>query len=222
MVFGYFNFKVAIIYMDKSHILCYTLLSKGEIMIYYEVKLESIPEFLFAYSVKVQNYSNTFENRKDFLEFCVIESGSIRCEEENGTISNFVPKTFTTLLSDINCKTYAIDNEPQTHTTVGVKVKYSYKKQDSKNLTSLALLEKRVKEENIILVPFFSNLADEEYLTILSELKQIIAFAHSPHPYDNIQALSFWFKLCSTITKFVLNSLEKNEFLLSPSLQLYI
>jgi len=190
-------------------------------MVYYELTLHTIPKFRFASSVTVKNYSNSFQNDPTFLEICLQESGEILYQYADKTEEVILPGMLIPIFSDMNCTTRAVNNQPQSHTCVGVDVSYTCKRKDTADWVDLAQLTARVKNEGLLLIPFHEVFSKEEYSSVLSMLKQIVSYVHSPHPCDSIQALSVWFRLCFLLTKIVLTRIEQLQFPTSPSVQQY-
>lgn len=190
-------------------------------MTYYEINLHGIPKFQFASSVTVKNYNNTFQNRPSFLEICVQEAGEILYQYADKTEEVIQPGMLIPIFSDMNCVTSAVNGQPQSHTCVGVDVSYTCEKKDTAGWVDLAQLTARVKSEGLLLIPFHESLNKEEFSSVLSMLKQIVSYVHSPYPCDSIQAVSVWFRLCSLLTKIVLTRIEQLQFPSSPSVQQY-
>ncbi len=184
-------------------------------MIFYEINLKSLPKITFALSVDLAGYKNTFLKYKNFLEMCVIEEGTILVKNPDGSEELVEPKTIASVFSDTECEMSAFNNQRQRHTTVGVSVDYELVRHSSDEKIDLAELKRRVKSENIMLIPFRES-ADKNFAEILSQIKKIIALTASAEPSAAVMAISEWFSLCGVLTRTVLERLEKCAYVGYP------
>lgn len=191
-------------------------------MVFCEIALRGLPRFDFAYCVTSENHNVEFRRRKDYLEISLQEEG-ISCREfTDGTKMLVLPKMLSSVFSDSDFCSTAANGEAQYHTTVGVKLAYSHIRHDTatEEIDILALQE-RLKNGHTFLIPETLAL-DADFTTILTLLKTIVACVNSPYSYDQIQAVSKWYKLCFLLTKIVLKELEANMPSLSPGAHQYV
>ena len=142
-------------------------------MIFYEIELTGAPQILFACSVEYEKYQNEFHNTKDYLEISVCEKGRVLRRYSSGDSEITEPHTLITIAEDIDCKMYAYQNERQAHTTVGVKVSYTYKRHDSFSEVDLEELLSRLKRNLVALVPACYDAA-EAYDDFIATIKRIL------------------------------------------------
>ena len=189
-------------------------------MIFYKIELKTVPKFLFCCSVSVNNYKNSFENRQNYIEICIVEKGSIVYEENSGKKEIVMPNTLTTVTSGTNCTTSAYKGEVQCHTTVGVNALYKLTKYDSSS-ADISRLKDDLKNEGTFLLPYHSELDEKEYKSMLGLLKKLIAYCNSYKPSDKIMAISAWYKLCAGCTDTVLKRMDNSYPSYPPSAHIY-
>lgn len=177
---------------------------------FYKIELESLPEFMFCYSVTAENYKNEFRYPADFLEFSVIEEGRISANED-GEDYIIEPHSLLVPTSASNVSLSSASGEKQRHTTVGVRVKY--------RITEYSYIEKSEQKENVIYLPKVKKLDEKTYDLLLMKIKKIAAYYHSLRKGSSLKALSEWFDLCSGITKITLSDMDNTNK--SPSANLY-
>lgn len=190
----------------------------GERMIFYAVDPESVPEILFACSVRVENYKNRFRCEKDFLEIAVNEGGKTVFRFDDGSVSYSEVGNISLVLQDFSCRTHTENNETNRHTTVGVRMKYRHERMDSENM-DLPSLRERVKNNRTILLPFHYPLG--EFARPFSERIRLIAHRFGTgNPADSIGALAAWYEMAAQITAFTLGQIAGKE--ISPAAQRYL
>lgn len=177
---------------------------------FYKIELESIPEFMFCYSVTSENYKNEFKHPKDFLEFSVIEEGRIRAKEPYGEYV-IEPHSLLVPTSESDVSLISLNGEKQRHTTVGVRARY--------RITEYSFIEKPEKKENVIYLPKVKKLDGKTYDLLLMKIKRIAAYYYSLEKGSALKALSEWFELCSEVTKTVLSDMDNTKC--TPSANLY-
>ena len=176
-------------------------------MVFYEIEILSVPEIIFSWSAELDCYSNSFYNRDDFLEVCLMEQGSIVFRHTDGNVEMVKPGFLSVVTSDISCKTSAYNNEPQKHTTVGVNMKYNLKRYNSETDCDVHNLVSRMKEKHIILLPYQIPVGDS-YDEILGMLKKISFRWFSDSSGNSVKALGQWYILMGFLTDFVLKRLN--------------
>ncbi len=189
-------------------------------MIFYEIELLSVPEIIFSCKVDIKNFKNRFFNMTDFLEIGLIEEGAIVYAYENGKTEIIYPKMINSIFKDAAFSSYALNGERQKHTTVGVLVKYNFKRYESEKECNITELKKRMREKNIILIP--NNIyAKEKYEEILKILDKINVLKFSETGSSRIKMLSLWYSLTGLLTDFILKKLENAASKLPPSETIY-
>lgn len=190
-------------------------------MIFYEIELLAIPEFLFACSVSVEKYKNRIFDKQNFLEITYCEEGRILFEYKDGTKEITVPGMLIPAFEDAAMTTVAYQNEKQRHSTVGIKVPYRWKKYRSEEECDTAALRERMKQRCIFLIPYHESVSKKKE-ELLPLLKKIAALCDSDTPTDRINALSEWFHLCGVLTDFVLKKLDNTKPNFQPGEQIYV
>lgn len=189
-------------------------------MIFYEIELLSVPEIIFACSVRFEKYKNQFINKKDFLEISLCEQGRMLFEHFNGTQDIVYPGMLIPILSDISCNTSSYRGEKQQHTTVGVCIKYNLQRYGCEKECDVFQLKERMKSKRIILIPYCCYMEDK-CCEILNIFKKIIALTFSEIPCDRIKAIAQWYLLTGMLTDFVYNKLKDVHSQIPPSELIY-
>lgn len=185
-------------------------------MHFYEIRLLSLPEFVFAWSVDTRKHRNYFDHKPDFLEISVAEEGRSVSEHPDGTKSIHYPGMLGMITSDMSATCYAYNGERIRHTTAGVRVKYALQKHDSEENFDISALKARVQAGNTALLPIGEYLG-EAYDGILNILKKIVALHASQAPADRLAAVGQWYQLLAAVTEFTLGKLEAADSALPPS-----
>ena len=189
-------------------------------MRFFEIQPVTIPTFKFAYSVEIGKFRHSFNRVKDFLELCVLESGSIEQRHADGRTERIYPKMFSPLFCTDICTALSVGEGINRHTTVGVAMQYTFKRYDSESECNVADLKRRMKENFIILVPYHEDIS-EIYDKAISIIKSIGISLSSESPAEKGMALSRYFALTSLLTDFVLRRLDDAQSVLPPSEVLY-
>ncbi len=190
-------------------------------MIFYEIELFEVPKIIFACSVKMTNYKNSFSGIKKFLEFCLIEAGDVVYTYRNSNREIVKEKTFTPILSDLFAETSAYNGQLQEHTTVCANVDYKLTKRSTEEKINTEELNRKIKNGNVFLIPYHVSL-ENMYQTVLSQLKKIACLNASPRSSDHIIAISEWFSLCRILTDFVLEKLTSQGSSVLPAALIYV
>lgn len=190
-------------------------------MIFYEITLTSVPKIIFACDVDNQNYKNSFSGIKGFLEIAVHRQGHILYEFADGTNEIVGEREISLIIKDLRCKTSAVNGERQKHITVGVTMDYDCIKRDTEDHIDINDLKRRVKDNNIILLPYHWDLEDK-YNSIVELLQKIIYYYSSLKTCDSINALGAWFYMVGILTKTVLKKLDDCDIDNSPSTANYL
>ena len=185
-------------------------------MIFYELKLKSPPQIVFACSVEYDKYKNSFDRRKNFLEISVCEQGRVSCEYENGETEIVCPKSVLSVFSDTKVKLCAYRGEKQRHTTVGVNVEYDFVRYEDESECDVVELKKRMENSQIILVPYHKDVS-EIYDELLYRLKKIASHNFSETVSGRINAIAGWYSLVAFLTEYIYGKLTSAQFKITPS-----
>ena len=141
-------------------------------MRFYELKVRSLPQLLFACEVVAENYANKFPWRSDFLEISVVRSGSIILEPTVGEKVYFHKGELQTILPDFQGRTYSENGN--CHLTAGVAMEYDWVLHDSRQMTDSQLQQvlSKAGKEYVYLLPFRGSAA-EQYPGAVQLLEQI-------------------------------------------------
>ncbi|MBQ4145570.1 MAG: helix-turn-helix transcriptional regulator [Clostridia bacterium] len=191
------------------------------VMIFYEVEIKSIPEFLFACSTNYAEYKHHFHRVPDFMEIAIIEEGRVISTNADGSWEMACPGMLSSCLSDRDFESVAYNGERQRHTTVGVNVKYNFKRRDSKDNIDVEELKKNVKEGKTVLIPFHENVDPIED-SVKLKIKNIINYLCSSGYNGRLSALSEWFSLCAMLSEFVIHKLDSSNANTSPAAMKYV
>ena len=189
-------------------------------MIFYEIEMLSVPKMIFACSVDSKKYSNRFNCINNFLELAVCEDGEILFAHKNGKKEIAAPGMMMAMTSTDAVETSSHNTDTQRHSTVGVRMQYNLTRHNTENKCDLVALRERMRQKNILLVPYLEPLSDQ-YDKILSLLKKISTLHLSENPADRLGAISQWYALGSLLTNFVLEKLEGMKSALPPSALIY-
>jgi len=190
-------------------------------MIFYEVELLSVPKIRFSLSVVANKMKNRFEYIKNFIEICIVEEGRIKYKNFDGTTTVICPGTISPILSDCGFDIKSIDPGVQRHTTVGVDVKYTFRKCTSSDDYNIEELNQKSKEKSIILIPCWQYLEDPYYDKVLQHIKSINRYHRISGPANNTKAIGKWYSLTGLLTEYVINELVKEQKNLQPSYYRY-
>ena len=190
-------------------------------MIFYEIVLQSVPEFLFACSVSVEKYKNSFSNIKGFIELAYCNEGRIRYEHADGREEFAQAGMMIPIFEDMNAKTTAWQNELQRHSTVGVTAQYTWTRYESEEECDVLALLERMKHETVLLIPYHEPV-EELAENIRAAIDKMSLLFHSGKAEDRLVALSEWFQLAALLTNFVTKKLDKTEDKLLPCERKYI
>ena len=190
-------------------------------MIFYEIQLHSIPNLKFSVDVSMDNYQVHFENYPDFLELTIVLAGKTVRSYRDGSLIHCDPGMFVTINQLSNFSISSFNNERQRHITVGVNVKYSCIKRDTKTCNDIERLKKEILEKRLILIPdmVFLKTQHEE---VTNTITKIIHSFSSNNPRRSTYSLAHWFHLTSLLTEYVLNEIEKTAYDLPPSAINYV
>ncbi len=189
-------------------------------MVFYEVEIKSAPTILFACSVEYEKYQNEFHCPKDYLEISVCEKGRTLLRHVNGEEEMRSPKSFMCVFSDCDFKTRAYKGERQAHTTVGVNIKYDYKKYSCEQEVDLIALSERLKTGVVALLPYSGDVG-ELYDELLNSIKQIAFYYFSDAPSGKTNALSEWYALLGKLTEFSYKKICGTNLKILPSELMY-
>lgn len=189
-------------------------------MIFYRIKLLSVPKVKYAQHVDLSKYRNRFNHAKDYLEFTVVEKGDIFFKyQDREDVAK--PGMFFPIVSDMACETYA--NGRQVHNIVGVKVKYELERYSSKDLTDEQLnnIEESIRENTVILVPYIVELNDD-YSYVVNSIASIVRTHGLQGSGDELLCVSKWFGLASYLTKITMRMLVSERAGFSPMAYKYV
>ncbi|MCQ2398974.1 MAG: AraC family transcriptional regulator [Clostridia bacterium] len=173
-------------------------------MTFYEIKLLSVPKFLFAAEVKLENYYNKFPwVMKNYLETSVICDGRFLVKPKEGVDYIVGGGTFFSVPDGFECENFAVNKEIHHHATVGVLAEYELKKYD--DIPTNYDLRRKIREESVILIPAVFPLKDK-YETALDKIRKVISLYRCGAPYTKI--LSEWLSFTSFITDVTLSALD--------------
>lgn len=183
-------------------------------MIFYLIKLFSVPKIKFAHHVELETYKNSFNRIPDSIELAFIEKGAITMEFEDRT-EKIEERSISPILSDMKCRTSCAGK--QIHNTVGVKVNYALERFDSECLTEedYTKVTESVKESNALLIPYnyrFDDKASYDYA--VNAIKSIMRNHISSS--NELLCVSKWFEIADFLTKTTLRELASERFTLSP------
>ncbi len=190
-------------------------------MIFYEIKLLSLPTFRFAFMVEVDDYKTVFHGLRDFLEISVIEAGDVIVRSADGGEEIRRAHSINCICSDTEAVYSALNGEHQRHTTACVCVKYDHRRRSTDEHIDVAELRERIRSNHIVLVPDGEPLG-QAYENILSQLKKVVMLKNSPNECDSLRALSAWFSLAEALTSMVLARIEDKNKLCTPATSLYV
>ncbi len=185
-------------------------------MLFYEIKLHTMPKIIFAYHVTTEKYKNRFPSYEDLLEISVVEAGTILYDHEDGSHSETPPGTLAPILRDLHCKTYTAPGVLQKHTTVGVVTKYNLRRRRTAEISDVNALRESVRQNGTILIPYQWDLEDR-FAEIRELLRRVIFAYTSPQAASIQRALSEWFSLTATLTELVLERLEGRVRTVTPA-----
>lgn len=188
-------------------------------MIFYEIQLLSLPDILFAGSVEILKYKNTFHNLPNFIEFALCEEGQAVYEHSNGTVEIISPGMLTPIFCDMDCNITAYENQKQRHTTVGVYARYTLSKHDSDDC-DIEELKKRLAPHTL-LIPYHEYVNDK-YDDIINIIKKISMLNMNGGCAHKLNAVSKWFSLAALLTDFVVKNVINSDLGSSPSETVYI
>ena len=189
-------------------------------MIFYEIQPLTVPTFKFAYSVELGKFRHSFNRVADFLELCILESGSIEQRHSDGRTEHIYPKMLSPLFCTDVCTSVSVGDGLNRHTTVGVGMKYTFRRYESESECNIAQLKHRMKDGFIFLVPFNEDIS-EIYDKAISIIKSIGISLSSESPAEMGTALSRYFSLTALFSDFVLKRLDNAVSTLPPSENLY-
>ncbi len=175
-------------------------------MQYYEIKLNSEPEIIFACSVESHNYKNSFPNRRGLLEISVCEEGEIQCIYEDSSRRTVVPGMINIIVNDLKCTMSCIAGVLQRHTTVGIVADYEYKIIDTDDINLPEVLG-NLEKNRTILIPHMVELGDD-YEKVIDVIKGIAHDYTSINPCDSLYAISKWYRLAGTLTDIVIRKIS--------------
>lgn len=190
-------------------------------MIFYEIKLDSIPEILFSVDVSIDNYKINFQHNPDFLELTFLLEGRTVRSNADGTLDYCHPGMFVSITQLSNFVIEATDNERQRHITVGVKTKYNCTKRNTETCSDIERIKKDIVEKGLILIPDMVLLKEQQD-EVTSTIKKIIQAYSSQNPHRTSFALAHWLRLTALLTEYVLNEIEKATYELPPSAIYYV
>ena len=123
-------------------------------MLFYEIKLRSLPRLLFACQVIAENYANKFPWRQDFLEISLVRSGNIIFEPEEGEPEYFQKGNLQTILPDFQGRTYS--ESGNCHLTAGITAQYDWQLHDTHDMNDRQLLDcmEKAGKDYVYLLPF--------------------------------------------------------------------
>lgn len=190
-------------------------------MIFYEIHPESIPDFRFAYSVELGKFRHSFKCVKDFLELCIVEKGIIKQHHADGRVITVKPGELSAVVYTDNHTSCSVGEGINRHTTVGVGMKYTFKRYESELDCDFTLLKERMKKDYIILIPYHEDIS-EIYDKAINIIKSIGICIASDNTADRLSAVSKYFALMSLFTDFVLKKIDAITPLFAPSENRYV
>ena len=207
--------------MDNPQQICYNpAISKRRYnaVVFYEVRLKTLPKLLFAVSLEYAQYHGAFPHHENLLELCVIEQGSIRFLFPDGREELASAGMLSPVFTDMVCRTQSASQELQKHTTVGVQADYTATRRDSAFLSDRERMEviSRVREGCTILIPYQHPLGDR-FHAVRDSILRISALHHAAVPGEHTAFLSEWFRLTTLLTQLVLSRLRSGGVSPSPT-----
>ena len=178
-------------------------------MIFYEIKLNSAPEVIFACNVESYNHKNSFPYTSNLLEISVCEKSEFLLTYEDGLCETIVPGTMLSIIKDARLKISSACKTLQKHTTVGIIADYEYTKLSSDNVNTDDL-KKSTEKKGTILIPYILAL-NNDYDKIINLMTEISHTYTSVSPTRKIGAISGWYKLAEFLTDMVLNEISGNS-----------
>jgi len=190
-------------------------------MIFYEFELKTIPEIIFCADVTIENYSNTFHNRVNFLELSLILKGRYYRQYTDNTRDICRPKCFNCINQQSDYDTLAVDKELQRHISVGLNVEYNCVRHETEQLNDIERLKNDVIKKGTILIPDMCEL--EEYNeNIISIFQELIWSYLSKNPKHVLYAKTHLYNLFAMLTEFVLDRIDKSSTNVSPTAIMYV
>jgi len=175
-------------------------------MQYYEIKLKSEPEIIFACSVESHNYKNSFPHTRGMLEISVCEEGEIQCIYEDSNKRTVVPGMMNVIVNDLKCTMSCDAGVLQRHTTVGIVADYEYRIIDTGKI-NLSEVSENLRKNRTILIPYMVELGDD-YEKVIDVIKGIAHDYSSVNPGGSLYAMSKWYRLVGMLTEIVIRKIS--------------
>lgn len=185
-------------------------------MIFYEIEILSVPNIVFAYGMRLNKHKNSFLCPEDYFEISICKKGKILFEYSDGKKEIACPGMLIPTFGGISYSTSQYEDEPQEHLTVGVSANYKSVKYSSEAECNAAEITERVKNGNVVLIPFHCPAEDTEG-KITGILKKIIQLYSSEKCSNGIYALAYWYMLTGELTDFVLRKITCAQSNISPA-----
>ncbi len=187
-----------------------------------EIEFLTIPKMLFAFSVEVENYNNSFINRENYLEISLIESGRTCVSYPDRTEEIFREGVIFPIFQDTNYRVRTLENELQKHSTVAVSANYVSKTYNGATKAEFDTLTQKMQNKSaVVLVPDREEVF--ENFSVFQRLLNKMSYYNSSNlPSDKSRALSAFFEFCSELSSCVLNEISNCECRVSPGAQRYV
>ncbi len=190
-------------------------------MLFYEIEPLGFPKYLRGFTVEVENYHNEFENIEHYFELSLIHQGRILFTYPDGHEEIVSPTTLLPSFSDADFHTKCYNGEWQKHDTIVCFFPYRHRLRDSEDTGDYAEIKQRVKAGQLMLIPFHESMG-EKYGLLTQKMKMYITNLASPNPPDTLRAISTLYSICSLLTEFVIEHLDKTHRVAAPSSRRYI
>lgn len=169
-------------------------------MLFYSIRLTSIPKVRFSCDVHIQNQARQFYGDIDSIEICYIVENDVVLTESNGSSSTFPQDSLVCILPDFLGKTHST-NGYNHHVTVGVDVCYEYTVYDSSKLGSEELMSivADTYNKDRFLLPHPSS-GKESFHFVKPLLEKLALTFNRPKAGNHVQCLSQFYNILSEIT----------------------
>lgn len=189
-------------------------------MIFYELKILSMPTIEIASNVDWRVYSGYFDGVTNLMELNYWQKGKIIFEHTDGRREIAEQGMLVPIFADMTSKSSGYMGDQQKHICIAVTVKYDYFRWDSKD-ADLEDIRNRVCHLGHVLIPYLYPMGEQaEALT--ERMQRLIYLNSSLKPGDKTLAISEWFSITSFLTNFVLKELGDSSANISPAAERYV